>query len=85
MDNLILYYILIINLVGSLLMYIDKRKAINKQWRISEANLLLVSIAGGSLGSLLGMHLFRHKTKHIKFTLGIPVILITQLLILTCI
>ena len=63
-------------------MYIDKSKAIRNQWRISESKLLLVSIVGGSIGSLLGMNLFRHKTKHPKFTIGIPIIIIIQLLIL---
>ena len=82
MTNLFLYYILIINLMGISLMYIDKTKAIKKQWRISESKLLLVAVFGGSIGSLLGMHLFRHKTKHLKFTIGVPLIVIVQLLVL---
>lgn len=82
MNNLFLYYILLINFIGLCLMYIDKSKAIRNQWRISESKLLLVSIVGGNIGSLLGMNLFRHKTKHPKFTIGIPIIIIIQLLIL---
>ena len=60
-------------------MLADKRKAQKKLWRIPEATLLTVAAIGGSIGSLLGMYTFRHKTKHLKFTLGIPAILILQL------
>lgn len=74
-------YLLIINALGFLLMRIDKQKAIRGRWRIPEATLMAVAALGGSIGSLLGMYTFRHKTKHIKFTLGIPVILIGQLLL----
>ena len=74
-------YLLIINALGFLLMRIDKQKAIRGRWRIPEATLMAVAALGGSIGSLLGMSTFRHKTKHIKFTLGIPVILIGQLLL----
>ncbi|MGL5694336.1 MAG: DUF1294 domain-containing protein [Peptostreptococcaceae bacterium] len=83
MDMVFLSYLLIINITGFLLMYIDKSKARKKQWRISESTLLSVAIAGGSIGSLLGMQFFRHKTKHVKFTLGIPVIMIIQISILS--
>lgn len=67
-------YLLIINAVGWLIMLIDKRKAQKKAWRISEAALLTVAAIGGSLGSLIGMYQFRHKTKHKKFTVGIPLL-----------
>lgn len=79
MNNLIYIYFIIINIIGFYFMYIDKRKAIKNEWRISEATLMSISIIGGSLGSLLGMYTFRHKTKHIKFTLGIPFIILLQL------
>ena len=75
----LLLYLLIINALGFLLMLIDKQKAQKKKWRIPEATLLGVAAIGGSVGSLLGMHFFRHKTKHPKFTLGIPLILAVQL------
>ena len=75
----LLIYLLIINAVGFLLMLVDKFKARKKLWRIPEATLMTVAAIGGSIGSLLGMYTFRHKTKHIKFTLGIPVILVIQL------
>jgi uncharacterized membrane protein YsdA (DUF1294 family) len=74
-----LIYLLIINAVGFLLMLVEKWKAKNKRWRIPEATLMGVAAIGGSIGSLLGMHIFHHKTKHPKFTLGIPLILAVQL------
>lgn len=75
----VLIYLLIINAVGFLLMLTDKEKARRKRWRIPEATLIGVAAIGGSIGSLLGMYTFRHKTKHPKFTVGIPFILIGQL------
>jgi len=74
-------YLLIINALGFLLMLIDKHKARKKKWRIPEATLMGVAALGGSIGSLMGMYTFRHKTKHKKFTIGIPAILIAQLLL----
>lgn len=79
--KLVLIYLLIINAVGFLLMRIDKGKARKNRWRIPEATLMTVAALGGSAGSLLGMYLFRHKTRHLKFTLGIPLILALQLVI----
>ena len=61
-------------------MFIDKQKAKRHKWRISENTLILISILGGSIGSIIGMQLFRHKTKHKKFTIGIPVLLIVNIL-----
>lgn len=63
-------------------MFIDKQKAKRHKWRISENTLILISILGGSIGSIIGMQLFRHKTKHIKFKLGLPIILIMQIILL---
>ena len=83
MDYLLLYLILI-NATGLLLMLADKRRAVKKRWRIPEATLLFVAVIGGSLGSLIGMYLFRHKTRHLKFSAGLPVILILQVLLLYC-
>lgn len=75
----LLIYLLIVNAVGFVLMLVDKYKAKKKLWRIPEATLMAVAALGGSLGSLLGMYTVRHKTQHIKFTLGIPVILVIQI------
>ncbi len=63
-------------------MFIDKQKAKRHKWRISENTLILISILGGSIGSIMGMQLFRHKTKHVKFKLGLPIILIMQIILL---
>jgi len=75
----LLIYLLIINAVGFTLMLIDKWKAKKSRWRIPEATLMGVAALGGSVGSLLGMYTVRHKTQHIKFTVGIPVILVVQI------
>ena len=75
-------YFIIINFLSFILMYIDKRRAIKKEWRISEHTLILISLLGGSIGSLIGMYTFRHKTKHLKFKVGIPIILVIQLFVI---
>lgn len=75
----LLYYLLIVNAIAFLLMLIDKQKARKNKWRISEATLMFSAVLGGSIGALLGMYTFRHKTKHLKFTLGIPTILVLQI------
>lgn len=73
-----LIYLLIINALGFILMLVDKHKARKNKWRIPEATLMIVAALGGSVGSLLGMYLVRHKTKHPKFFIGIPAILVLQ-------
>ncbi|MGI6007792.1 MAG: DUF1294 domain-containing protein [Ruminococcus sp.] len=73
-------YLLIINLITFAVYGIDKWKAKNGRWRIQESTLLLLAVAGGTPGALLGMAFFHHKTKHIKFTAGVPLILIAQIL-----
>ena len=78
MTKLIFLYLLIVNAIGFVLMLGDKRMAQKKIWRIPEASLLAMAAIGGSIGSLIGMYTFRHKTKHMKFTLGIPAILALQ-------
>ena len=72
-------YLIAINLITFLAMYIDKRKAKNGSWRIKESTLLTLSLIGGSIGGILGMYTFRHKTKKARFWLGIPVILVLQI------
>lgn len=78
----LLIYLVIINALSFLLMLIDKQKARQQAWRIPEATLMRFAIAGGSLGALLGMYLFRHKTRHKKFAMGLPAILIIHLILL---
>lgn len=72
----------IINIIGFLIMGIDKLKARKRGFRVPEATLFLIALIGGAAGSLLGMYVFRHKTLHRKFTIGIPVILLLQIIII---
>lgn len=74
-------YFMIINLVGFVMMCVDKQLAIHHKNRVPEKVLFLIAIIGGSFGSILGMYAFRHKTKHVSFVIGIPVILIIQLVV----
>lgn len=73
-------FLLLMNALGLLLMYLDKRFAKKHARRIPEATLMWVAALGGSVGSLAGMYWFRHKTKHRKFTVGIPALLVLQLM-----
>ena len=79
--RLLILYLLIMNAAGFISMLADKRKAKKKLWRIPEATLLIIAALGGSIGSLIGMYTFRHKTKHLKFTAGVPAILMAQLIL----
>ena len=79
--DFLLIYLLIVNAAGFFSMLADKLYAKKKLWRIPEATLLTIALMGGSLGSLVGMYTVRHKTKHPKFAVGIPVILFGQLLL----
>ena len=75
----VLIYLAVVNLVGFCIMGIDKLKAKRHAWRIPEAALFAVAIFGGSIGSIIGMYTFRHKTKHMSFVIGMPVILVLQI------
>lgn len=72
-------YVIIMNIIGVMMMGIDKSRAKRHAWRIPERTLFLISLLGGSVGSLAGMYLFRHKTKHMKFVIGMPLILLIQI------
>ena len=76
---IIIGYLAVMNIVGIAVMGIDKSKAKRGAWRIKEVTLFGVSIIGGSIGTLLGMYMFRHKTKHIYFVIGMPLILILHI------
>lgn len=80
--DLILLYIVIVNLISLIMMGIDKRKAQKRAFRIPEATLFVLAIIGGSLGSIIGMHLFHHKTRHWYFLYGMPVILALQVILI---
>ena len=77
--KLLAVYLLVINLIAFLMMGLDKWRAKHDGWRISEKALFLSALVGGSLGSILGMQIFRHKTQHWYFRFGFPAILILEL------
>ncbi|MCR5604944.1 MAG: DUF1294 domain-containing protein [Lachnospiraceae bacterium] len=76
-------YLTVINVIAFLLYGIDKEKARKGRWRISEKELILVAVIGGSVGAFFGMHFFHHKTRHWYFRYGIPAIVILQIILVT--
>lgn len=78
----IVIYLVVMNSIGFASMGIDKSKAKRGAWRIPEKTLFLIAVLGGSVGSILGMKQFRHKTKHKSFTIGMPAILLVQVLVI---
>lgn len=76
-----LIYLIVMNLVGLAVMAMDKSKARHHAWRIPEKMLFLVSVLGGSIGTWAGMYLFHHKTKHWYFVVGMPLILVLQIVL----
>ena len=77
-DKLILYLI-VANMIGFLSMFIDKKKAEKGAWRISEHTLLMIALLGGSIGAIIGMYKFRHKTQKPRFYIGVPIIITLQI------
>ncbi len=69
---------ILLNIVTFIFYGIDKWKAKHAKWRISEATLLILAAIGGSIGAILGMYTFRHKTQHLKFKYGVPAIILLQ-------
>ena len=85
MENITKYfiiYLIIINLIAFIAMYLDKRKARYGKWRIPEQTLFILALIGGSIGAIVGMYTFRHKTKKLRFSIGFPVILILQIVLM---
>ena len=82
MTNVLLYYLIVINIVTFLVYGIDKWKAKRSKWRIPEATLLGLAFIGGSIGAWLGMKVWHHKTMHKKFKYGLPLILLGQIALL---
>ncbi|MDO4285983.1 MAG: DUF1294 domain-containing protein [Eubacteriales bacterium] len=78
-QTLLLSYLIAINLIALITMGIDKRKAIKHGFRIPESVLFILALIGGSIGSILGMQLFRHKTRKYRFKIGMPLILALQI------
>ncbi|WP_292468005.1 DUF1294 domain-containing protein [Methanolobus sp.] len=74
-------YLMLVNLAGFAIMGIDKKKAKKNEYRIPEKTLFMWAIVGGSIGSIIGMYFFRHKTRHLSFQIGMPLILLVQIYI----
>lgn len=85
MNPYLIGYLILTNLARFVLFGVDKYRAKNHLWRIPEKTLFLSALVGGALGCLIGMYFFHHKTRHWYFRIGIPVILVLNLLILTLI
>ncbi len=79
---IVIAYLLIINIIGLCAFGIDKQKAIKNKWRIPEATLMGIAFIGGTIGAVIGMKLFHHKTKKPKFYIGIPVIIAFHIILL---
>jgi len=75
----VVIYVIIINIIGFFAMWIDKFKAKRGSWRIPEKTLFMITFLGGGFGTIAGMYTFRHKTKKMRFTIGFPVILLTEI------
>ncbi len=73
-------YIIIINIISFFIMLYDKRQAIFHNFRISEKTIFIISLLLGGIGTYVGMYVFRHKTKHLKFTIGIPIVIILNII-----
>ncbi|MBQ9284897.1 MAG: DUF1294 domain-containing protein [Bacteroidaceae bacterium] len=80
-ENGMIIYLIIINVVTFLVYGLDKWKAQHDRWRISESSLLTLAAIGGSIGAWTGMKVWHHKTLHRKFTIGVPAILLLQIII----
>lgn len=81
MEKMILIYLLSVNFAALCLYGLDKYKAIKHQWRIPERNLIGIALFGGGVGAYLGMRVFHHKTKHPKFSIGVPIIIVIEAVI----
>lgn len=79
MENSLFAYIAVVNIITFYLMRVDKQKAIKNQFRIPERTFFLLSILGGALGTYIGMKIFRHKTKHASFAIGMPILILLNL------
>ena len=77
----ILLYLLMVNLIGFLMMWSDKKRAKWGKWRIPEQTLFIVTALGGGVGTIAGMYTFRHKTKKLKFTIGLPALVILEIIL----
>jgi uncharacterized membrane protein YsdA (DUF1294 family) len=79
----LILYAVSLNMLGILLMKADKSRARKGKWRIRESSFFMLALFGGAAGCLVGMYMFRHKTKHVKFIVGMPLLLLFHLFLLT--
>lgn len=77
----IIIYLIVINILGIFIMWLDKRKAIKGRWRIPEKTLFIITAIGGGIGTTAGMFIFRHKTKKLNFLIGLPFITILEIVL----
>lgn len=77
----VIIYLIIINIIGFFAMAIDKRRAKKGEWRIKEGTLFIITLLGGGIGTISGMYTFRHKTKKLKFTIGLPTIFLVEVIL----
>ncbi|MFZ3576341.1 DUF1294 domain-containing protein [Virgibacillus sp. DJP39] len=78
-ETTLFWFFIVLNIIAFIIMGIDKKKAIKQKWRIPEKTIWTVAILGGSIGAIVGMRFFRHKTKHRMFSIGLPLVLILQI------
>lgn len=81
LTTILIIYLIIINMAAFFIFGIDKRRAIKNRWRIAESTSFLLALIGGSIGAEAGMYVFHHKTRHLRFVIGIPLIFILQIVI----
>lgn len=80
-QNIVLYFV-IINIIGFLIMFIDKQKAKRGAWRIPEKTIFIITALGGGIGTIAGMYAFRHKTQKLQFVIGLPFITILEIILI---
>ena len=80
--DFIILYVAAVNVISFIVMGVDKRRAVKRDFRVPESTLFVLAIIGGSIGSIAGMHLFHHKTRHWYFLYGMPVILALQIILI---
>ena len=78
----IIIYLIIINILGFFIMWLDKRKARKGSWRIPEKTLFIITALGGGIGTIAGMYTFRHKTQKLNFVIGLPLITILEIILI---
>ncbi|MED1469314.1 DUF1294 domain-containing protein [Neobacillus cucumis] len=81
-NTLLLVVYIIMNVAGLIIMWEDKQRAIHHKYRIQEKTLWLVALFGGAIGATMGMQLYRHKTKHVQFKIGFPLLAVIEFILM---